>query len=530
MEDRMKTFFFLKVFLVACAAILISACSFSFADFGKSNSERVLIKLNFQTTPLVSASGRAIVGGDGYLYVRTFGGPTGSEGPVYGPYRPSGGKISLTGIPSGTFSDILVVYSSVDEGTELVDLLKGPEGSLYDSIKPGAALNPLNAILDGFASASFTGSKELVPGTNSITLTLIPVCGDESTLVPAMMGTSIYEADFLVPVPAPITKRFLRLDLSALPAGWSGTDLTVASDVPSVSLALYDDQGERITDFSYDSGTSLFSLLSASNYTSLFLYFEAAAEGSILVSLCDPSVTPSPSPTPTPSPTSTATTSPTPTPSSSPVLSSEKDILTFYFPIEDAYGTIDHVNGLISVVVPYGTNTASLTPSLSISGMSVTPASGIAQDFTSAIAYEVTAQDNSKKTYTVTVAQDAPPVMVVTGPTSFGGTAGLLSSGSTVNFGMLFSVDTPNTIAFTVENTGTGVLVLSSASISGNDPSFYPMTAPSTPVLPGTSVTFTIDFIMPTSGTYVTRLGTLLITTNDPGTPSFVLNLTGYCS
>ena len=50
-----------------------------------------------------------------------------------------------------------------------------------------------------------------------------------------------------------------------------------------------------------------------------------------------------------------------------------------------------------------GTNVTSLTPTIAISGVSVAPASGASQSFTSPVAYTVTAADSSTQTYVVTV-------------------------------------------------------------------------------------------------------------------------------
>ncbi len=80
-------------------------------------------------------------------------------------------------------------------------------------------------------------------------------------------------------------------------------------------------------------------------------------------------------------------------------LNSAKDITQF---------TILGVNGAIagtniSLRLPYGTDVTSLTPTITITGVSVSPASGVAQDFTAPVAYTVTAQDASTQTYMVTV-------------------------------------------------------------------------------------------------------------------------------
>mgnify|MGYP002550653850 FL=1 len=66
-------------------------------------------------------------------------------------------------------------------------------------------------------------------------------------------------------------------------------------------------------------------------------------------------------------------------------------------------GTIDQVNGTISLVLPAGTGTT-FAPTIRVSDFAmVTPASGEAQDFSKPVNYKVTAQNGSTNTYTVTV-------------------------------------------------------------------------------------------------------------------------------
>src|SRR5205085_11000435 len=57
----------------------------------------------------------------------------------------------------------------------------------------------------------------------------------------------------------------------------------------------------------------------------------------------------------------------------------------------------------ISLVLPYGTDPSSLTPTIVHTGASVSPTSGASADFTNPVTYTVTAADNSTKDYTVTV-------------------------------------------------------------------------------------------------------------------------------
>lgn len=65
-------------------------------------------------------------------------------------------------------------------------------------------------------------------------------------------------------------------------------------------------------------------------------------------------------------------------------------------------GTIDQVNGTISLVLPAGTSTT-FAPAIRVSDFAtVTPASGEAQDFSKPVQYKVKAQNGSSNTYTVT--------------------------------------------------------------------------------------------------------------------------------
>ena len=80
-------------------------------------------------------------------------------------------------------------------------------------------------------------------------------------------------------------------------------------------------------------------------------------------------------------------------------LDTSKDITQFT--ILGVNGTITGTN--ITLQLPFGTNLTSLTPTITITGVSVSPASGVAQDFSAARQYVVTAADGSTKTYTVNV-------------------------------------------------------------------------------------------------------------------------------
>ncbi|MFH1263435.1 MAG: hypothetical protein V1495_08365, partial [Pseudomonadota bacterium] len=83
-------------------------------------------------------------------------------------------------------------------------------------------------------------------------------------------------------------------------------------------------------------------------------------------------------------------------------LNPAKDITAFS--ILGIDGTI--VGTDISLTVPFETDVTDLTPTITITGASVSPTSGVSQNFTSPVLYTVTAADSSTKIYTVSVTVD----------------------------------------------------------------------------------------------------------------------------
>ena len=89
--------------------------------------------------------------------------------------------------------------------------------------------------------------------------------------------------------------------------------------------------------------------------------------------------------------------------------SSAREITSFVFkgfnPV--AEGEIDTRNYEIAVSVPPAADLTRLIPTIEISeGATISPASGVAQDFTEPVEYVVTAENGAERTYTVTVTPD----------------------------------------------------------------------------------------------------------------------------
>jgi uncharacterized protein (TIGR02145 family) len=88
------------------------------------------------------------------------------------------------------------------------------------------------------------------------------------------------------------------------------------------------------------------------------------------------------------------------------VLRSEKAITAFNFnALSPAVtGTITENTHTIALTVPYATNVTALVPIITVSaGATVSPASGVARNFTTPQTYTVTAEDGTTQIYTVTV-------------------------------------------------------------------------------------------------------------------------------
>ena len=131
-------------------------------------------------------------------------------------------------------------------------------------------------------------------------------------------------------------------------------------------------------------------------------------------------------------------------------LDSSKDITKFT--IDGVDGTINGTN--ISLTLPFGTDPTNLTPTITITGVSVSPNSGVAQDFTSSVMYTVTAEDASTKTYTVNVTialNDAKDITKFT----IDGVDGVIN-GTNISLTLPFGTD-PTNLTPTITITGVSV-------------------------------------------------------------------------
>lgn len=85
------------------------------------------------------------------------------------------------------------------------------------------------------------------------------------------------------------------------------------------------------------------------------------------------------------------------------VANTAKAITNFAIISPPANGTITESTHTITLTVPYATGVTALTPTIAINGASVSPASGVAQNFTFPVTYTVTAANGSTQAYAVIV-------------------------------------------------------------------------------------------------------------------------------
>ncbi len=84
--------------------------------------------------------------------------------------------------------------------------------------------------------------------------------------------------------------------------------------------------------------------------------------------------------------------------------STGNNISTFSFTAPAVSGTVNSTDHTVTAVVPYGTNVASLSPTITVSSdATISPLSGAAQNFASDVTYTVTAENGTSQNWTVTV-------------------------------------------------------------------------------------------------------------------------------
>jgi len=153
-------------------------------------------------------------------------------------------------------------------------------------------------------------------------------------------------------------------------------------------------------------------------------------------------------------------------------LNTIKTITTFTFPTS-TNTSINETNHTIAVTVPYGTSVTALSPTITTTGASVSPASGVAENFTSPQTYTVTALDSSTQQYIVTVTVALNPAKAITAftfPTNTN--TSINESNHTIAVAVPYGTNVTALVA-TFTTTGNSVAVGATTQISGTTPNNF---------------------------------------------------------
>lgn len=207
------------------SALIFLSCSLGL-DPAKSGSTEVSFSVGEAT------AGRLIAPGTGYLYIRTVGGPTGDNGPFYGPYQLSAGSVfTTTDIPAGSYDGFGILYATEPLGSLWNQSLQVPFNSMNftelmsltdsDFIKfafegktnvYNPDLTSFDILIDGRATAEMLENVRIVAGQrNVIAAKLMPVIGDNNLID---MNTNYLQ---IVPIQGNTTarsRRFFELDIT----------------------------------------------------------------------------------------------------------------------------------------------------------------------------------------------------------------------------------------------------------------------------------------------------------------------------
>lgn len=153
-------------------------------------------------------------------------------------------------------------------------------------------------------------------------------------------------------------------------------------------------------------------------------------------------------------------------------------ITAFNFTTPSATGIIDNTAKTVNINVPFGTAVTSLTPTITHSGASISPASGVPVDFTNDVTYTITGADASTEIYTVSVKVAANPAKSITAFnfTSPAATESINNTLHTITVTVPYGTDVTS-LSPTITYTGASISPLSEVAQNFTNPVTYTVTA-----------------------------------------------------
>lgn len=283
----MKKYLFVSLCALCALSLSLVSC---FQDLDPAKPGEATLAFSVATLlPPAKAESRAVAPGTGYLYIRTFGGPASSSGPLYGPYTlAAGATFKTTAIPSGSYDAIGVIYaiSPLDARTVVIDgvsrtfrdimLLSDAEFNRITDNPDGS--DPLGDLIDGLASGELQEKVSLPAGkVTSLSLTLVPMTGSFRLDVGGGVTSLSRDSDS-----SSLTRRFIEFAAVQKSDGFPVKSLScTVSPAPGGTYlgmaALYDDKGALIKSFQVNkdlSGPEVLSADYSGDSQDFYLYLE----------------------------------------------------------------------------------------------------------------------------------------------------------------------------------------------------------------------------------------------------------------
>jgi PGF-pre-PGF domain-containing protein len=146
----------------------------------------------------------------------------------------------------------------------------------------------------------------------------------------------------------------------------------------------------------------------------------------------------------------------------------------------DVVGVINEASRTIALTVPYGTDVTALVPTIVHNGSSISPKSGVAQNFANPVTYTVTAADGTTQSYTVTVTVAPNPAKSITS-FKFNGldpavNGNISEAAKTVTLTVPYETSVESLIP-TIEHTGVSISPGSEVAQNFTNPVVYIVTA-----------------------------------------------------
>ncbi|HKL85355.1 MAG TPA: hypothetical protein VJ861_03375, partial [Treponemataceae bacterium] len=185
-----------KNIVISATAVMCTLFSFLFVscpsglDPSWKNNNKPIFSLDFSNSSLSDGAGsRALIQGEGFLYIRTVGSATGIKGSFYGPYTVLPGKtFSTTEIPAGSYTGLAVIYSATEANSVKVlwngedftfsQFMNLPDAEFMEVVDAGEEAEEfkMEEFFDSDASGNMIQNVTITAGQeNTVKITLEPM-------------------------------------------------------------------------------------------------------------------------------------------------------------------------------------------------------------------------------------------------------------------------------------------------------------------------------------------------------------------